>query len=103
MQGKSRAPRKKSVHQELRNENPHKIAHPLPLITFMASLWIRLTRKGLGVVGELCHVVAHFGALKRWFLWRPLFRLAFFTSLDRPLEQCESHNFIAKLNWIQEI
>ena len=54
-------------HQELRNEPPHDIAHPLPQNPFLASLIQTRSRgwpeRDFGVMGELCHVGARFEAL----------------------------------------
>jgi len=62
-------------HQELRNEPPHDIAHPLPPNPFLASLWIGSglgwPERDFGVMGELCHVGARFEALDESVLTAP--------------------------------
>ena len=76
-------------HQELRNEPPHDIAHPLPQNPFLASFWIGSglgwPERDFGIVGELCHVGARFKDPDAPIFMAPS---AFFTSPDCPLEQC---------------
>ena len=89
---KLRAPWKQA-HQELWNEPPLDIAVQLPHYPFLASLIQTRSRgwpeRDLGVMGELCHVGAHFEALDESVLTAPsVLSCIFFTILTLPSERC---------------
>ena len=80
-------------HQELQNEPPHDIAHPLPQNPFLASLIQTRSRgwpeRDFGVIIHLCHVGARFEALDALiFIVPSVSSCIFFTLLDFPLERC---------------
>ena len=72
---------------------PIEKAHPLPQNPFMAILIQTQSRgwpeRDLGVMGELCHVGAHFEALDESVLTAPsVSSCIFFTILTLPSERC---------------